>query len=66
MDVDLEELREPDEQLRRQRPPVVLDQVQVARRDAEALGELDLVEALAPAQARTLAPSLRVLLRFHA
>ena len=48
--VDAEELRELDEQRRRERPPVRLDEVQVARRDAEPLGELDLAQALAPAQ----------------
>jgi hypothetical protein len=34
--VHLEALREPDEERRRERPPVVLEQVEVARRDAEA------------------------------
>ena len=47
-----EDLREPDEERRRERPPVVLDEVQVARRDPEPLGELDLGEALARAAAR--------------
>ena len=47
VDVDVEELREPDEEVRGERPAVVLDEVQVARGDPELLGELDLVEALA-------------------
>ncbi len=48
--VDVEHLRELDEERRRKRPAVRLDQVQVARRDADPLGELDLGELLAPAQ----------------
>ena len=41
-DVDAEELRQLDQQVRGQRAAVGLDQVEVARRDAELVRELDL------------------------
>ncbi len=47
VEIDLEALREPDQERRGERAPVVLDEVQVARRDAEALRELNLGEVLA-------------------
>jgi hypothetical protein len=38
LEIEVEVLREAQQQLRGERPPIVLDQVQVARRDAEPLG----------------------------
>ena len=56
MHVHVEELRHANEKVRRQRPAVVLDEVQIAGRDRELLCELDLVEALATAQRANLRP----------
>ena len=56
VDVDAEALRELDEQRRGERSPVALDRVEIARRDAEPRGHLDLREVLAPAQRPHLGP----------
>ena len=63
MYVDGEELRELDEEVRGQRPAVVLDEVEVARRDADLVRELDLRETFAPAQRPDFPAELRAVLR---
>ena len=59
LEVEVEGLRQLDQELGRERPPVVLDQVEVARRDPEPLGELAPASGPSDAgRARTWAPSL--------
>jgi hypothetical protein len=57
--LDAEELREPDQERGRERPVVVLDQIEVARRDTEALGEIRLAQALATPERAHLGPQSR-------
>ena len=54
--VGVEDLRQLDEQRRRERPPVGLDQVEVAGGDPEPLGELDLGELLPATKRPDLGP----------
>src|SRR2546421_253786 len=54
----LQDLGELDEDGRARRPAVVLDEVEVAGRAAQALRELDLAEALAAPQRRRLPAQL--------
>src|SRR5207249_3515451 len=49
-DVDAEDLGELDEQVRRQRPLVVLDEIEVAAGDVELAGQIRLTDALAAAE----------------
>ena len=50
LQIDVEDLRELHQQMRGQRPLVVLDEIEVARRDLQPLGELRLGELLLAAQ----------------
>ena len=54
LQVEIEDLGHADEERCRERAPVVLDQVQVARRDPEPLRELGLGQAPLPAQGANL------------
>ena len=45
-EIEVEDLRELDEERRGERAPVVLDEVQVARGDAEPVGQIDLAHVL--------------------
>ena len=49
-DVDAEDLGQLDEQVRRQRPLVVLDEIEVAAGDVELAGQIRLTDALAAAE----------------
>ena len=60
-----EELRELDEKGGGEGTPVGLDEVQVARRDAETIGELGLGQALASPQDSDLGSEFRLFGRFH-
>src|SRR5204862_3048826 len=50
LQVDVEDLREPHQQMRRQRTLIVLDEIEIRRRDLQLFGELDLRELLAAAK----------------
>ncbi len=68
MQVDAEHLRELDEHGSGQRPTIGLDEIEVARRDAEPLGEVGLAHAFAAAKAANLGAEPRrfvALLLFH-
>src|SRR5262245_23520475 len=66
-EVELERARELDEQVCRQRAPVVFDQVEVRRRDAEAFCEVLLRELFATPELPDLrAELLRLTARCHA
>jgi hypothetical protein len=50
LEVEVEDLRDLDEQRRRHGAPVVLDEVQVGRGDPQSLGELHLAHRLLAAE----------------
>jgi hypothetical protein len=54
LQLDVKDLGELDQQVRRQRTLIVLDEIEVTRRDAELLGELRLRELFTPAHAPDL------------
>src|SRR5206468_783385 len=56
LQIKLEDLSQPDEQGRRERAAVVLNEVEVARRDAQALRQVDLRHVLAPTKCAHLGP----------